>query len=199
MHRTLELAVNRSAWNEAQLLPLAAQAANETLPPQLSAAERRMLGLEEKDGAPAQHLAAHASTLCGGILRDGSPLRTLLAGGNAVTEYPFWLSADDAADPLYEHIFRSLPGCRPDGKPVDLHGVIDLAVRTEQGWAVVDYKTDRMLPGESEAQYAQRLKTAYTPQVATYALVLSRLTPGVPVRLYLCAVALGGALIELAE
>lgn len=199
VHRTLELAVNRSAWDEARLLPLAAQAANETLPPQLSAAERRMLGLEERDGAPAQHLAAHAATLCRDILRDGSALRTLLAGGDAVTEYPFWLSADDAADPLYEHIFRSLPGCRPDGRPVDLHGVIDLAVRTEQGWVVVDYKTDLMLPGESEAQYAQRLKTAYAPQVATYALVLSRLTPGVPVRLYLCAVALGGALIELAE
>lgn len=199
VHRTLELAVNRSAWNEAQLLPLAAQAVNETLPPQLSAAERRMLGLEDAGGAPAQHLAAHAATLCGGILRDGSPLRTLLAGGDAVTEYPFWLSADDTADPLYEHILRSLPGCPANGNPVDLHGVIDLAVRTEQGWAVVDYKTDRPLPGESEAQYAQRLKTAYTPQVATYALVLSRLTPGVPVRLYLCAVALSGALIELTE
>ena len=48
--------------------------------------------------------------------------------------------------------------------PVILRGVIDLAIRTREGWKLVDYKTDTI--PESEPDF---LTKKYAPQVETYA------------------------------
>jgi ATP-dependent helicase/nuclease subunit A len=50
-------------------------------------------------------------------------------------------------------------------------GVVDLAVIDEAGIWIVDFKTDRVLPGEPT-----RLKAAaYRPQLAVYGLALARI------------------------
>jgi ATP-dependent helicase/nuclease subunit A len=44
-----------------------------------------------------------------------------------------------------------------------LHGVIDLAFRTGDGWTLIDYKTDQLDPG------VDQLAGRYAPQIRAYA------------------------------
>jgi ATP-dependent helicase/nuclease subunit A len=44
-----------------------------------------------------------------------------------------------------------------------LHGVIDLAFRTADGWTLIDYKTDQLAPG------LDQLAARYAPQIRAYA------------------------------
>lgn len=200
VHRTMELAVNAGVWGGPALDRLAEQAVEETLPGEtLTQAQCRLL--LGRDSAPTRPqavatLTRAAADACAPLLREDSPLRTLMARGHALAEFPFYLSLPDPADALYRHIRENLVKEVPDGRPIDLNGVLDLAVQTPEGWAVVDYKTDCLQPGETESAYADRLRTAYTPQIRAYGMILHRLT-GQPVTLYLCAVALNGQLIPL--
>lgn len=66
--------------------------------------------------------------------------------------------------------FRVAPDLEPDEFVVG-QGVVDLAVIDEAGIWIVDFKTDRVLPGEPT-----RLKAAaYRPQLAVYGLALARI------------------------
>lgn len=200
VHRTMELAVNASVWDGPALERLAGQAIQETLPDTaLTKAQcRQLLGRDTAPGR-AEMLAAltrTAADACAPLLREGSALRTLLQKGCALAEFPFYLSLSDASDPLYRHIRDNLAKDTPDGRPIDLNGVLDLAVQGPHGWTVVDYKTDCLQPGESDAAYADRLRAAYTPQIRTYGMILQRLT-GCSVQLFLCAVPLQGQLVSL--
>ena len=62
---------------------------------------------------------------------------------------------------------------RDDGPPCILHGVIDLAFRTGEGWELVDYKTDQV--------DAESLVTLYGDQVRQYATHWAAVT-GTPVK-----------------
>jgi ATP-dependent exoDNAse (exonuclease V) beta subunit len=44
-----------------------------------------------------------------------------------------------------------------------LHGVIDLAFKTADGWTLIDYKTDQLGPG------VEALAARYAPQIRAYA------------------------------
>lgn len=201
IHRTLELAVNQSAWSPEKLAPLAAQAVRETLPENLPLTARQYRQLTG-DETPVPYarltadLAGRAQAACAPVLADGSPLRALLDQGEAATEYPFYLAVSDPEDGLYRHLLANLPKTTARGVPIDLNGILDLGIRTPEGWTVVDYKTDRRAPGETEEQYCRRLRSHYDPQLRTYAMVLERLER-LPVRCFVCAVPLGGRLIEL--
>lgn len=56
-----------------------------------------------------------------------------------------------------------------EGEELMLQGVVDCAFRTEEGLVVVDFKTDRLAPGE-EPQRAEE----YRPQLEAYAQALER-------------------------
>jgi len=65
---------------------------------------------------------------------------------------------------------------KPDGDSILLQGVIDCFFLEDDGWVVVDFKTDYVRPG-SKGVLADR----YRPQLQAYAHSLSRAT-GMPVR-----------------
>ncbi|MFU2072036.1 PD-(D/E)XK nuclease family protein, partial [Bordetella hinzii] len=46
--------------------------------------------------------------------------------------------------------------------------VIDLALSTEDGWLIVDYKTGQAQPGESPAHFAQRMRLRHADQLKRY-------------------------------
>lgn len=83
----------------------------------------------------------------------------------------FWRRAMDAPERQVEVPF-AVRVEDAGGPPRVLHGVVDLAVRTAEGWALVDYKTDR-------ADLAALVR-AYGAQVGAYAAQWARLT-GTPV------------------
>ena len=56
-----------------------------------------------------------------------------------------------------------------EGEELMLQGVVDCAFRTKEGLVVVDFKTDRLAPGE-EPQRAEE----YRPQLEAYAQALER-------------------------
>ena len=58
-----------------------------------------------------------------------------------------------------------------------LQGVIDCCFLEDGAWVLLDYKTDRLLPGESVPSLAER----HREQLALYARALETLT-GLPVR-----------------
>ncbi|NOL49471.1 UvrD-helicase domain-containing protein [Pelistega europaea] len=47
--------------------------------------------------------------------------------------------------------------------------VVDCVMSDEQGWLVVDYKTDKRRMGESEQEFCERLRGYYTDQLTEYA------------------------------
>jgi ATP-dependent helicase/nuclease subunit A len=81
-------------------------------------------------------------------------------------ELPFSYPAD--AQALY--------GVEADER-VLLQGVVDACFLEDGGWTIVDYKTDRVRPGESALQAAKRHET----QMRLYALAVEAIT-GQPVR-----------------
>ena len=64
---------------------------------------------------------------------------------------------------------RDYDGMSVGGDEILLQGVVDCAFRTEEGLVVVDFKTDRLAPGE-EPQRAEE----YRPQLEAYAQALER-------------------------
>ncbi|WP_071058226.1 exodeoxyribonuclease V subunit beta [Pelistega sp. MC2] len=53
--------------------------------------------------------------------------------------------------------------------------IVDLVLATEEGWLVVDYKTNQRLPNESDEAFKDRLRVLYTSQLQAYADYLSGL------------------------
>jgi ATP-dependent exoDNAse (exonuclease V) beta subunit len=72
--------------------------------------------------------------------------REALAAEERAVEVPFAMRVEEAG---------ALPRL--------LHGVIDLAFRTAEGWTLVDYKTDQLAPG------VDQLVDRYAPQILAYA------------------------------
>jgi ATP-dependent helicase/nuclease subunit A len=61
-----------------------------------------------------------------------------------------------------------------NGPPVRVFGQIDRLVSGPDGMMIVDFKTDRIVP--------DRVRETYATQLALYRAVLSRMSPGVPIR-----------------
>lgn len=65
----------------------------------------------------------------------------------------------------------SQAGARREWPLIDAAGkvsVIDLALSTDEGWLIVDYKTGKPRAHESLAQFAQRMRERYTDQLQRY-------------------------------
>ena len=201
VHRLCELAVRSGDFSQMHLAALARQAVGETLPPDgtLTAAQRgRLLNGEQPSDVLALRtvLSEQAAEACAFLADPASPLRRLMGEGACRPELPFYLTLERGEDLLYRHMAAALPGGGTQAL-LEVQGVIDLAIRTPDGWTVVDYKTDRLRSGESEGAYRLRLVAEYGNQLRAYALTLERLGLGAVKRLCLCAVPLDGALIEL--
>lgn len=69
------------------------------------------------------------------------------------------------ADPVYTEYPLAHQVSDPSG-PVVRRGVIDLAYRTEEGWILVDYKSDHVDGSVSELRVADH---PYAQQIRTYA------------------------------
>ncbi|MEJ2896751.1 UvrD-helicase domain-containing protein [Bordetella avium] len=90
--------------------------------------------------------------------------------------------ADDAADAVLQTLQATLsdgPGiwllsqsrARREWPLIDATGrvsVIDLALSTEDGWLIVDYKTGQAQPGEGAEHFAQRMRLRHAEQLKRY-------------------------------
>ncbi|WP_434643363.1 UvrD-helicase domain-containing protein [Achromobacter piechaudii] len=90
--------------------------------------------------------------------------------------------ADDAAQAVLETLQATLAderglwllsqsGARREWPLIDAAGkvsVIDLALSTEDGWLIVDYKTGRPHPGESPTAFATRMRQRHGEQLLRY-------------------------------
>lgn len=90
--------------------------------------------------------------------------------------------ADDAAEAVLETLQATLSderglwllsqsGARREWPLIDAAGkvsVIDLALSTEDGWLIVDYKTGRPHPGEPPAAFATRMRQRHGDQLLRY-------------------------------
>ena len=80
---------------------------------------------------------------------------------------------------------------------IEIHGIIDLAVKAGDEWTIIDYKTDALQVGETQEQFESRLREQYSPQIMLYREILQRMGLGEVKEMYLCAIALHGAMIRL--
>lgn len=82
-----------------------------------------------------------------------------------LTEIPFMLKLDEA-DPIYREFCSGRP------VPVTLEGVIDLAIHEEDGWTIIDYKTNHIETDED----LRLLTEHYATQIRLYCRVWERIT-----------------------
>jgi len=206
VHRVMELAVQGNTYTDTALKEAARQAVNEMLTEdELDKKQRGMLGVavDASDEDVIAYLVPRIEEAVGFMKDEGSPLRQLLAGAVAYPELPFILQAkqdDDRTAELYRHLSAHISSEAAKDRTLAVEGIIDLAIRKDDGWYVVDYKTDKLGGDESKEAYMERLRGEYTPQITAYARVLEKMTGvnALPVRgAWLCSIPLGGRLIEL--
>ncbi|GLK96021.1 nuclease [Achromobacter xylosoxidans] len=100
------------------------------------------------------------------LTRAGIPASQADAASEAVLETLQATLADERGLWLL-----SQSGARREWPLIDAAGkvsVIDLALSTEDGWLIVDYKTGRPHPGESPAAFAARMRQRHGDQLLRY-------------------------------
>ncbi len=95
--------------------------------------------------------------------------------------------AEDAD--IAEQIRRMLP------EEILIQGIIDCVFRDEQGMVILDFKTDRVLPGDAENEYA-RFRDNYWRQLVLYREVIEKAT-GEPVARTMLYMLDSGAEVEI--
>lgn len=206
VHRVMELAVIGGDFTKERILAHARESIREALEADLlDGRQRKLLGLSRTDGeeeivsALAPPIAGAAAFLCDAA----SPLRRLMEGAESYPELPFVLRAgeeDANTREIYRHLCAHISSDAAKDRTLAVEGVIDLALYKDGGWYVVDYKTDKLRPGESRQDLIRRLKAEYTPQITAYARVLGKMQgeKRASVRCaWLCSIPLGGELIPL--
>ncbi|MFP4015893.1 MAG: UvrD-helicase domain-containing protein [Halanaerobiales bacterium] len=101
--------------------------------------------------------------------KDSRLWKRILQSENVLTEVPFSLKIE-VDDPLYQ--FINIENMHAKAVPIILSGVIDLVFREEDGWVIVDYKTDHV---ENQKEFDE-LKKIYSGQVKIYAAVWEKIT-----------------------
>lgn len=201
VHRVMELAVRDGRFASEDIAAFARQAVSETLgDAPLTRTQRRMLGgeVETNDKDLLSSVAAAAAKAAGFVTREDAPLRELISGAECYPELPFQLYAEDRESEAYRHLARHISDEQARDKTLEVQGVIDLAIRKNGVWTIVDYKTDVLRDGEGAEQFRGRLRGEYTPQITAYAKVMEQFSDERVDGLYLCSIPLGGELIELA-
>ena len=201
VHRVMELCVRDGRFDKVDIAVFARQAVSETLGDvALTKMQRRMLGGDEKtdDAALLASVADAAARAADFVTSADAPLRCLTTGAECYPELPFQLYAADRESEVYRHLARHISDENARDRTLEVQGVIDLAVRKDGAWTIVDYKTDIQRSDESVEQFRARLKEEYTPQITAYAKVMEQFSGERVDRLYLCSIPLGGELIDLA-
>lgn len=203
VHRLLELCVSQKAWGEEAARPLIAQALREIVPPlsRMTGTQKKLLfggGLPESDEAGAELLAGQLEKAVSFWFDETSPLRRLTGTGICYCELPFHLTL--SPEEGIWSFFQNRLDCREDfAGSIRVSGILDLAILTEEGWHIVDYKTDRLRPGEEAAAYRRRLAGEYGAQLNAYIRILSRLSGKAVLDSRLCAIPLGGEWIPISK
>ncbi|CAB3736803.1 UvrD-helicase domain-containing protein [Achromobacter kerstersii] len=115
---------------------------------------------------PADALAERLPAMRRQLTRAGIPASQADAAAEAVLETLQATLADDRGLWLL-----SQSGARREWPLIDAAGkvsVIDLALSTEDGWLIVDYKTGRPHPGETPAAFAARMRQRHGDQLLRY-------------------------------
>ncbi len=86
-----------------------------------------------------------------------------------------WARAQ-AAEECFVEVPFAIAHLGPDGRPVVLSGVIDLAFRDAAGWKIVDYKSDQLISPDG-----RELVEKYAPQLDAYAAALKQVVPSASV------------------
>ena len=199
VHRLMEFCVKKNAFNSSKRKILAERAFRETLGnEELTADARKMLDPLDRYAdleSLVNGLVEQAVELTAFMEDENHPLNVLLKDGKAFTELPFQFREETPDVPIRELCANLIqPG---DKRCVEIHGIIDLAVKCGNAWTIIDYKTDAFLPGETQSQFAARLKEQYSPQIMLYREILQRMGMGKVEDMYLCSIAMQGAMISL--
>ena len=115
---------------------------------------------------PADALARRLPAMRRQLTRAGIPASQADAASEAVLETLQATLADKQGLWLL-----SQSGARREWPLIDAAGkvsVIDLALSTEDGWLIVDYKTGRPHPGESPTAFATRMRQRHGEQLLRY-------------------------------
>ena len=86
-----------------------------------------------------------------------------------------WARAQ-AADECHVEVPFAIARPGPDGRPMVLSGVIDLAFRDADGWKIVDYKSDQLISLDG-----RELVEKYALQLDAYAAALKQIVPSASV------------------
>ena len=106
-----------------------------------------------------------------------STFRKTIRGGVCYPEMPFAVSVSSADGRLFDDL-KGLSGAA-DEQRLEISGTIDLAVQyPDRTWKILDYKTDRMLPGDggSPEAFRARLNSEYGAQLKAYKDILEYVT-----------------------
>lgn len=201
VHRAMELCVSQGAVTAETARPLIAQALRETIPPLscLTQTQKNLLfgdEVPENDRAGWQLLAEQMEKAVSFWFDAASHLRRLTEGNRCCCELPFHLllSREDGA----WGFIRERLSCPEDfAGTITVSGILDLAVLTEEGWQIIDYKTDLPRPGESRETYCRRLAGEYRDQLEAYVWIFARLSGRKVLGAQLCAIPLGGKFIPV--
>jgi len=131
------------------------------------------IGQDGVDAWPAAVLAERLPAMRRQLTRAGIPASQADAASEAVLETLQATLADERGLWLL-----SQSGARREWPLIDAAGkvsVIDLALSTEDGWLIVDYKTGRPHPGESPEAFAQRMRQRHGEQLLRYCMQVTAL------------------------
>lgn len=205
VHRVMELCIREGSYRAAVLEEAARQAVREQLDEGFDLDNLWMVGLKsvEDEEAVLEKLVPEIEVAAAFLTSEISPLRQLIDGGDCYPELPFILRAEkdhEQTGEMYRHLSAHISDERAKNRTLAVEGIIDLAVRKDNAWYIVDYKTDAIKKTETKEDFVQRLRNEYTPQITAYARVLEKMNgeKSLPVKgAWLCSIPLGGELIEL--
>lgn len=106
---------------------------------------------------------------------------TLKRAEKIMPEMAFWLKVDPEddesyGDGLYAHLQQYLKSAEVrDGKqrPIIVSGVMDLVIKADNEWSIVDYKTNKPRRGKTMDEI---LVSKYSSQLKAYKMIFERLT-----------------------
>ena len=199
IHRLMELCVKKNAFDADRRKIFAERALRETLKSEELTSESRKLldplGRYGSDELLFSGIVEQAVKQTKFIEDESHPLTALLKEGRPYTELPFQFR-EKTPDARIRELCSNL--IQPeDERCIEIHGIIDLAVKAGDEWTIIDYKTDALQVGETQEQFESRLREQYSPQIMLYREILQRMGLGKVKEMYLCAIALYGAMIRL--
>ena len=164
----------RGAWGEAAEHPAwQLEAGYDAAIGTLAHAWLARIGQDGIQAWPAEALAPRLPAMRRQLTRAGIPASQADAAAEAVLDTLQATLADERGLWLL-----SQSGARREWPLIDAAGkvsVIDLALSTEDGWLIVDYKTGRPHPGESPNAFATRMRQRHGEQLQRYCTQVSAL------------------------